>query len=114
MAVGETTYAPRAHDYIIDIYLPTDAPVVVHREIALARPVEELPADAEVIGRVDTRGAPLADWSSLLRDAQDKARQLGGDAIVVRQWDNPYVGTDGNGVAQYGKALSIEVVRWRP
>ena len=85
MAVGETTYAPRAPDYIIDIYLPADAPVDVQREIALNRPVEELRADAEVIGRVDTRGGSLSDWSSLLRDAQDKARQLGGDAVVVRQ-----------------------------
>ena len=113
MPVGEMTYAPRPDDYLIDIYLPTEAPVVVHKQVANAKPLSELRAGAKVIGRIDTQGAPAAGWGSLFEDAKRKARTLGGDAIVVRQWGNPLVAVDRYGGTQYGKAISMEVVRFR-
>jgi hypothetical protein len=113
MPVGGATYPPRPEGYIIDVYLPTDAPVVVHQEVPISRPLAELPKAARTIGRIDTQGAPAAGWGSLFMDAQEKARTLGGDAVVVRRWGSPVVGVDSYGAAQYGKAISMEVVRFR-
>ena len=113
MAVGEMTYPPRAENYIIDIYIPTDAPVNVHQQLAWTKPVTEIPPAAKTIGRIDTQGAPAAGWASCFEDAKRKARALGGDAIVVRQWGSPLTGVNGYGQAYYGKAISMEVVRFR-
>lgn len=113
MPVGSATYPPRPDGYLIDMYLPTDAPVVVHQQLAGARSTDEVPAGATVIGRIDTQGAPAAGWASCFEDAKQKARMLGGDAIVARRWGNPLVAVDGYGNTQYGKAISLEVLRYR-
>ncbi len=114
MPVGTQTFAPRPDDYLVDIYIPSAAPVVVHQQLANAKPVEALPSSARVIGRIDTQGAPAAGWAAVFEDAKRKARTLGGDAVVVRQWGNPLVAVDGYGGAQYGKSISLEVVRLKP
>ncbi|MBI2759975.1 MAG: hypothetical protein HYX51_00935 [Chloroflexi bacterium] len=114
MPVGGQTFAPRPDDYLIDIYIPGSAPVVVHQQLANAKPVEALPAGARVIGRIDTQGAPAAGWAAVFEDAKRKARTLGGDAVVVRQWGNPLVAIDSYGGAMHGKAISLEVVRLKP
>lgn len=114
MPIGSQTYAPRPDDYLIDIYIPQAAPVVVHQQLANAKPIERLPAGAQVIGRIDTQGAPAAGWASVFEDAKRKARTLGGDAVVVRQWGNPLMGVDQYGSAYHGKSISLEVVRLKP
>lgn len=112
MAVGDQTYPPRATDYVIDVYMPLDAPVVMHKQIAGAKDLQALPAGARVIGRVDTVGAPAAGWASVINDAKRKARELGGDALVIRNIDHYLTSVDSYGSAYYGKSVSMEVVRF--
>ncbi|MCA9281262.1 MAG: hypothetical protein KDA30_04420 [Phycisphaerales bacterium] len=114
MAIGDQTYPPRADDYVIDVYLPTDAPVNVHQSVANSKPLASLPSYAREIGRIDTEGAPAASWSSVINDAKKKARALGGDALVIKQWGSYLSGVDGYGTAYHGKNLSMTVVRYRP
>jgi len=112
MAVGDQTYPPRPIDYIIDVYMPLDAPVVMHKQIAGAKDLQILPAGSRVIGRVDTVGAPAAGWASVINDAKHKARELGGDALVIRNIDHYLSAVDSYGSAYYGKSVSMEVVRF--
>ncbi len=113
MPVGGQTFPPRPDGYLIDVYLPQEAPVVVHQEVPNVRPLSQLASSAKVIGRVDTQGAPAAGWASLFEDAKRRARELGGDALVVRQWGHHLVSADAYG-AQHGKSLSMDVVRLNP
>ncbi len=113
MAVGGQTYPPRADEYVIDVYLPIDAPVNVHQSIANAKPLTALPPLATEIGRVDTAGAPAAGWAAVIDDAKKKARALGGDALVIKQWGYQMTGMDSYGQTYYGKNLSMTVVRYR-
>jgi len=112
MAVGHETYPPRPDDYVIDVYLPIDAPVAVHKSVPNAKDIKALPGNANVIGRVDTTGAPAANWGAVIADAQRKARQLGGDALVIRQIGSHLTSVDSYGSAMYGKNVSMEVVRF--
>jgi hypothetical protein len=113
MAVGSQSFPPRPDDYIIDVYLPVDAPVAVHKGFAGAKDIGALPRGAMLIGRVDTDGSPDASWQMVLRDAKRKARVLGGDALVLRGTDQHVTGitTYGNAYS-YGKSVSLEVVRF--
>lgn len=111
MPVGPKTYPPRPTNYLIEIYVPAESPVVVQQAIGNAKPTETLPKNAEMIGRVDTNGASDASWASVFADAQSKARLLGGDAIVVRRWGNPVSGMV-YGQAIYAKAISMDVMRF--
>ncbi len=114
MTLGDQTYPPRPADYLIEVFLPTDAPVNVHQSVANARPLDQLPAGAREVGRVDTQGAPAATWVSVIEDAKRKARELGGDAIVIKQWGHYLASVDSYGAAYHGKNLSMLVVRFRP
>ncbi len=114
MAVGEKTFAPRPREYIIDVYLTTDAPVNVHKAVANAKSLDALPPRAITVGRVDTSGAPAASWASVINNAKKKARELGGDALVIKEWGHTMVGMDSYGRSYYGKNLSMTVVRYRP
>jgi hypothetical protein len=112
MAVGNETFPPRPDTYIIDVFLPTDAPVVVHQSIPNAKDISLVPKSAKVIGRIDTTGAPAAGWGDVIRDAQRRARTLGGDGIVVGQWGSHMTGVDGYGQAYYGKNIGMTVIRY--
>ena len=114
MAIGPTTYPPRAKDYIITVYIGTDAPVNVHKSIANPSPISAIPSNATEIGRVDTQGAPAASWGSVIADAMKRARALGGDGLVIGQWGNPTTHVDGYGNVQRGKAISMTVIRYNP
>ena len=114
MTLGDQTYAPRPPDHVIDVFIPDDAPVEVHKSLADAKPLAMLPTDANEIGRIDTDGAAAASWDAVIEDAKKKARELGGDAIVIRHWGYPMTGANRYGGASYGKALSMIVVRLRP
>jgi hypothetical protein len=111
MVVGTQTYPPRPEDYVIDVYLPVDAPVNVHQSIANAKDITTLPAYNIEIGRVDTQGAPAASWESVIDDAKKKARELGGDALVIKEWGHTMTGIDSYGQTYYAKNLSMTVVR---
>ena len=111
MPVGKQTYPPRPDDYVIDVFVPTEAPVVVQQSIGNAKSSADLPTGYTVIGRIDTNGAPAAAWSSVIDDAKKKARQLGGDGIVINQWGEPLVGMS-YGQAYHAKAIGMQVVRY--
>lgn len=113
MRVGNT-YPPRPHDYIIDVYVSLDAPVNVQQSISNPKSINDLPSSAEVVGRIDTNGAPLAGWDSVIADAKSKAREMGGDGLVIKGWGSPLAGVDSYGQAYNGKAISMEVVRYNP
>ena len=114
MAIGEKTFAPRPREYVIDIYLTTDAPVNVHKAVANEKSLDALPQRAITVGRVDTSGAPAASWAPLIRNAKKKAWELGGDALVIKEWGHTMVGMDSYGRSYYGKNLSMTVVRYKP
>jgi hypothetical protein len=63
MPVGDKTYPPRPSDYVIDVFIPTEAPVVVHQQVPNTKPLAQLPSNAITIGRIDTVGAPAAGWA---------------------------------------------------
>jgi hypothetical protein len=113
MPIGEKTYPPRPDDYVIDVYVPVQAPVIVQQSIANAKPANSLPSFAQQIGRIDTTGAPAANWGSMIEDAKKKARSLGGDAVVIGQWGTQLNGVDGYGNAYHGKNISMMVVPFR-
>ena len=113
IALGSTTYPPRPKDHVIDVYVGTDAPVNVLKSIVNPKPISSVPSGAKEIGRVDTQGVPAATWGSVIADAKIRARSLGGDGIVIGQWGNP-ANIDAYGNVQYGKALSMSVIRYRP
>ncbi len=110
--VGGRTYPPRPSDYLIDVYVPVEAPVIVLQSFPNAKRPDQVPAGATVIGRIDTQGAPAAAWKSVIEDAEKKARELGGDAVVIGQWGHPLTGVDGYGNTYYGKAVSMTVLRY--
>ena len=114
MAIGPTTYPPRPKDYVITVYIGTDAPVFVHRSIANPRAISDIPSGATEIGRVDAKGAPAASWGSVIADAMTRARALGGDGLVIGQWGNPTLGIDQYGNLRRGKAISMTVIRYNP
>lgn len=111
--IGDRSYPPRIASHIIDVYIPTEAPVELQNSIANPQPLSAKPQEAKDIGRVDTQGAQLAEWGAVIEDAKVQARQLGGDGIVITAWDYPLVGTN-NGQLIYSKALKMTVVRFRP
>jgi hypothetical protein len=113
MPIGGQTYPPRPDDYIIEVYVPVQAPVLVQQSIGSAKPASQLPSKAREIGRIDTAGAPAAAWGSMIEDAKKKARTLGGDGIVVSQWGSQLQSVDGYGNAYHGKNISMTVVRYR-
>lgn len=114
MALGSVTYPPRPRDYVIEVFLPVEAPVNVHQSVANSRPLAELPRHAIQVGRIDTSGAPAASWLAVINDAKKKARQLGGDGIEIKQWGHVLTGVDGYGQAYHGKSLSMIVVKYNP
>ena len=112
--IGATTYPPRPDNYLIEVYATTDAPVEVLQEIGSIKPLASVPYNAAEIGRVDTHGAPAASWSSVLDDAKEKARTLGGDGIEIKSWNSPLVHVDQYGDTMYAKELSMTVIRYQP
>lgn len=114
MAVGPKTYPPRPDNFVIDVFSPTEAPIQVQKAISNLKPISELPINAAEIGRIDSRGAPDASWGAVIDDAKSKARELGGDAIVVKAWGSPAAFVGSFGEVQYSKAISMSVVRWSP
>ena len=74
--------------------------------------MSQLPAFATVIGRIDSNGAPAAEWSAVVEDAKNKAREIGGDAIVITRWGSPMTSVDAYGNTYYGKAISLNVMHY--
>ena len=111
MHVGDKTFPPRPDDHPIDVYLAVDAPVTVHKSIAFAKSFAQAPKNLVLVGRIDSSGAPLASWSSVVKSAQAKARQLGGDAILVSGWGSHVTGVDDYGTVYHSKDLSFKVYR---
>ena len=112
MAIGEITYPPRPTDYIIEVYLSIDAPVAMHKGVANAKSVSEIPSWAKVIGRVDTVGAPAASWGKVINNAKRRARTLGGDGLVIGSWGSHVTSVDSYGSMYYGKNVSMQVIRY--
>lgn len=112
MTVGGTMYPPRPETHEIDVYLPGDAPVAMHNAVLHARSASDVPDSASVIGRIDSTGAPAAEWSHVFSDAMEKARLLGGDGILVESWDRSLDWVDSNGGVHHAKELSMKVVRY--
>lgn len=111
--LGEKTYPPRPDDWAIDIYVADEAPVIVHKSISQPKTIKDIPANAEMIGRVDAIGAPAASWDSVIRVAKEKARAIGGDGLVVGAWGHHLAGIGSYGVAYHGKDLALSVIRYR-
>lgn len=110
VSVGDKTYPPRPDDYVIEVYVDSDAPVDLHQSLADAKPTNEIPAGMELIGRIDTTGDTYANWSDMVKDAKEKARILGGDAIVIGGGGR-WVGMAASGYSYDYKKLSIRVLR---
>ncbi len=110
VSVGDETYLQRPEDHPIDVYLDADAPVYIHQSIADAKADDEIPAGAEFIGRIDTTGM-YTNWSNMVKDAKEKARILGGDAIVIGG-GGLWARTDAYGNYYENKKLSIRVLRY--
>ena len=110
--IGKSTYPPRPEDWIVDVYLPTDVPVDVHKAVADAAPPGQAPRSAKVIGRIDADGAPASSWGSVIESAKKKARALGGDGLVMSRWGMPVVNVGMFGV-QRGKMAELTVLRYR-
>jgi hypothetical protein len=88
----------------------------------------------EIIGEVEGRGAPAASWESVKNDMKKKAASIGGDAIILIDRREPYVGTyttaskanafvygnyiyytyqPGTSYAMHRKALIGLVIKWK-
>jgi hypothetical protein len=113
MPIGTQTFPPKPKDHIIDVYLVQDAPVQVHKQLANSKPMSAIPGYALEIGRVDSIGAPAASWGSVVNDAKKKARQLGGDGLVIKGWGSHLTGVNNYGQAYHGKNISMTVIRYR-
>jgi len=107
--VGSETYPPRPSDYVIDVYVPVDAPVNVQQSISNAKSINDLPPNALIIGRIDTNGGSASGWDSVIADAKPKARELGGDGIVIKNWSTPPTGFLGTYLV-----ANLDVVRYNP
>lgn len=46
--------------------------------------LEDVPVPCEKIALVSADGAPLASWDGMVQELQERARRLGGDALVLR------------------------------
>ena len=84
------------------------------QQIGQLKPATAVPANAIEIGRVDTHGASNAQWGAVVNDAKSKARELGGDAIIIKSWGSPVVGVGGYGEVYNGKEISCSVIRYSP
>lgn len=113
MPVGSATFPPRPKKHIIDVYLSQDAPVRIHQELTDSKPIESVPRSALEIGRIDTEGSADASWKAVIKDAKKKARQLGGDGIVIKGWGSHLTGVNGYGQTFYGKNISMTVIRYQ-
>jgi hypothetical protein len=51
------------------------------------------PLSFEIIGEVEASGAPAASWGRVENYMKKKAASIGGDAIVIIEKREPYVGT---------------------
>jgi len=89
--IGDKTFAPKAKDSIIDVFVSDEEPVEVLQALPDGKPIATLPKGSTKIARVDTNGAPAAEWIAVINDAKIKARMVGGDAIVISRWGSPVV-----------------------
>ena len=123
VALGGERYAARADDAEVAVFVPPNAPVDLLRAAKDSKPVEQVPATAKPIGRVDAEGAQAATWSAMIKKAKEQARKLGGDAIVIGEWDKPVTGAStyaqsyGNSAAAQsslvkGKTMAITVIKY--
>jgi hypothetical protein len=114
MPVGEQTYPARPVGHAVDVYLEDDAPVFLHRALADYKETKAIPANAVEIGRVDANGAPSASWQSVVDSAKVKARALGGDGLVLKDWNKHLKGISKGGTAYEDKEVMFTVVRYVP
>jgi hypothetical protein len=112
VAIGAETYEPRPPQHMIEVYLPDETPAQIREGVRQPRPADALPERALEIGRIDTSGASFASWREMIRDAQKQARELGGDAIVVRRWEDRAAGADSFGRASTLKSVTLAVYRY--
>ena len=104
--IGLERYAPRPDDWPVEVYLGEDAPVQAHEVLTLAqaKPPECIPAEAMVIGRIDSKSGGF--WNSLLATAKEKARELGGDGLVIGPGEISPMGGP--------RELALTVIRYKP
>lgn len=110
--VGDNTYPPRPDDWAIDVYVGVDAPVVVQKSITHAKPATTVPENAALIGRVDAQGTSWNSWKGVIDEAKEKARTLGGDALVIGRWGQHLEGFGSYGEAYHGKNIAVSVLRY--
>ena len=110
--VAGQSFPSRAGDFPIDVYIGNDTPAELQQQVPDARPPAKLPQNSVAIGWVNMNGAQLSSWSSLVDAARGKARDLGGNGLVVKAVSQPLVGYDGFGMPHNGKYLSMAVVRY--
>jgi hypothetical protein len=106
----------------IDVFLGR-APVWVAESLSNSRSTLEIPAMARVIGTFDThlpsdpaypwgayRQQPApASWPSIVARAKDRARDLGGDALVIGTWSEVLEGD-----TSQASELTITIIRYGP
>ena len=118
--VGSTTYPPRPRGFPIAVFMDASAPVAVQKSLGdTVQDTASIPPH-ETIGRVDVSGAPDATWVAVAEEGERRARELGGDAILVGGSGTPITGVvsqtnpygTGYGRAIRGKQLVLWIVRY--
>ncbi|MHC4973190.1 MAG: hypothetical protein ACYTG3_12740 [Planctomycetota bacterium] len=102
--VGSSTYPPRPEEFPIAVFVGASASVSTQEELRdTARDAASLPAH-ETIGRVDVMGGMWVSWAKVVKEGKSRARELGGDAIVVGETSE-----DANAMPR----VALEIVRYR-
>jgi len=68
----------------VAVYYSEELPVTMQKDIAHdvgGKPLSAMPTGGKEIGRLDISG--MGAWQHLVPKGQEKARELGGDAIVI-------------------------------
>lgn len=66
-----------------------------------------------VIGGVNATGALAVSWERMVENAKERAREQGGDAIIIREYGAWVKGTTNLGTSsQNGMLLNVDVIRF--
>ncbi len=99
---GES-YPPRPDDWPIGVYISDSAPV----ELVQAYPdADRSPPPYEVIGFGKTDATMFVSWKKLPRQAQARARAMGGDGVLIVDFVRDYLGTN--------PSFQFRILRWKP
>jgi len=69
-------YEPRPADWPISLYAKGTVPAEVARICQSGSPT------GKQIGRITVKGAKATEWTKILNKAREKARSIGGDAVL--------------------------------